>query len=79
MTKESLILDGKKVANDLKHCLKNKINQISEKAGKRPKLAVILVGDLGEVFGDLGTDSKSISISFSFSFILLTKKKPPKS
>ncbi len=45
MTKESLILDGKKVANDLKHCLKNKINQISQKVGKRPKLAVILVGD----------------------------------
>ncbi len=45
MTQESLILNGKKVANDLKHCLKHKITQISEKAGKKPKLAVILVGD----------------------------------
>lgn len=45
MTIETTILDGKKVAAELKACLKNKVSQLSEKAGKKPCLAVCLVGD----------------------------------
>ena len=39
------ILDGKKLAEKLNLELKEKISEIYNKIGKRPKLATILVGD----------------------------------
>jgi methylenetetrahydrofolate dehydrogenase (NADP+) / methenyltetrahydrofolate cyclohydrolase len=45
MTEECIILDGKKVAGDLKSCLKNKVAQLKKETGKSPCLAVCLVGD----------------------------------
>ncbi|MDJ0626250.1 MAG: bifunctional methylenetetrahydrofolate dehydrogenase/methenyltetrahydrofolate cyclohydrolase FolD [Candidatus Caenarcaniphilales bacterium] len=44
-TLETTILDGKKVAGELKGCLKNKIAQLTKETGKKPCLAVCLIGD----------------------------------
>ncbi len=43
--KSALILDGKKVATDLKICLKSRVAKIKEETGLEPCLAVCLIGD----------------------------------
>lgn len=45
MTNNALIIDGKKIANDLKSCLKHKVDELVSSTGKRPCLAVCLIGD----------------------------------
>lgn len=44
-SKQAVILDGKRVANELRSCLKNKVAQLYKETGKKPCLAVCLVGD----------------------------------
>ncbi|MDX1921387.1 MAG: bifunctional methylenetetrahydrofolate dehydrogenase/methenyltetrahydrofolate cyclohydrolase FolD [Candidatus Caenarcaniphilales bacterium] len=44
-TKQAIILDGKRVANELRTCLKGKVAQLIKETGKKPCLAVCLVGD----------------------------------
>ncbi len=42
---ETLVLDGKKVAESFLVCLKSKISQLKETTGRSPKLVVVLVGE----------------------------------
>ncbi|UII27085.1 bifunctional 5,10-methylenetetrahydrofolate dehydrogenase/5,10-methenyltetrahydrofolate cyclohydrolase [Fulvivirga maritima] len=47
MSGETIILDGKKVADDIKEEIAEQVTKIVDQGGKRPHLAAILVGDDG--------------------------------